>query len=210
VPEPLFVLAEPLLSLVGSDLGLGSSAVALNVTRQADSGNRVASTPYATAFGDLAILQARAQAAGLDPAAVATFGTALDAALGAHFDAGGSTFTGGGWGNFRPRDTPTALLGSTPSDLGLGAQLLLVFLQGLCGVRLQGGYAASGTQYATPGIAASPSAALPTGWDNVAVSGLGPDQASDVVLLNKATVVNPTSSTAGFVAWSGISTALTL
>jgi len=201
VPEPVIALSDPLMSFVGSDLGLSVLSVPTNLAFWINADNRLVApettSPYARVFSDLALLQASAQAASLNPSKIGEFQEALDGALQQHCDAGNG-YSGGSWGNLRPAGGPTA----APNDLGLSAQLLLAFLQGLCGLRLQGGYTAVGDQYATPGLNASASAPLPTGWDRITISGFGLDQATDLVLLNRATLVNPSGGQGVFVPWS--------
>ena len=61
------------------------------------------------------------------------------------------------------------------NDLGLSCQLLLLFICGYAGVRVQGGFNTSGTNYATLGLRAqSLTAWLPSSWRSVDFRGEAP------------------------------------
>jgi hypothetical protein len=113
-----------------------------------------------------------------------------------HADCGGSAYSGGGWGNLRPADGPSA----APNDLGLSAQLLLAFLQGLCGLHVQGGVTQAQYVYTTLGIGTATSTTLPAAWDKVAVRGIGPNL-EDIVLLNNGGNGSAPSQAVSYTTW---------
>ena len=187
IPEPLLVLSEPLLSL-SEDLGANASTLPQNAAYWGSAAGRRSTgvSAFEAAFGDLVLLHAAAQLSQYDASRSPAFLAALGATLAAHSDA-----ASGGWGNLRPAAGPSA----APSDLGLSAMLLLVFVQGLCGATVQGGVTQTRILYATMGVNASATAVLPADWQNVRIHGLGGQ--ADLVLFNSATADGVTSGGPG-------------
>lgn len=167
VPEPLRVLAQPLL-ILADDTGTDLSQLPVNLAYWANTSPR-------NAVGDLVLLQALAQAAQLSGrfADAETFETQLVATLQRCEDTGG-------WGNLSAEGGTSG----SPNDPSLSAQLVTAFAQGLGGAMIQGGYTQGGQEYASIGVNAASSAAMPASWDRLSITGLG--GGGDVVLLNAA------------------------
>ena len=187
VAEPLMAFAEPVASLADA-LAINPSALGANLAFWGDAAQRVASTPLLEAVGDLVLLHATAQAAQLDAAQAPAVLARLEAILDRHADCDG------GWGNLRPGGGPAA----APNDLGLSAQLLLAFVQGLGGAFVQGGVTQAQFVYASLGVNASTSSCMPAAWDRLLVYGLGPARV-DVVLINNG---GGGGSRTDYAAWS--------
>jgi hypothetical protein len=186
-PEPLLCLVEPVASL-SSDLWTflpSSAALGPNVAywetlesvANASASASSASSASAVISAPLVLAAAEAQAAQTASGTLAVLMAAGDAVL-ARLDA----FLDGHmhpWGDLRHASTASG------ADLGLSAQLLLVFLQGLGGVQVQGGVTETRFYYASLGVNANASAVLPSTWQQLVIHGLGAQQ-DDLILFNRA------------------------
>lgn len=195
IPEPLVALLEPYVSLGSvaiSSVFDPSDALDTNIWFWSDPTHRASTpAPGQAAFGDLVIAQALARASQKDPSRSSDFLAALESILETHTDA-----FSGGFGNFRANSSTST---AQYNDLGLSAQLLTVFVQGLAGAFVQGGYTPAQDVYATLGVSVAASAVLPTDWERLLVSGIGHEQV-DAVLLNGG--LNPSSDPSSFIPWT--------
>ena len=189
-PEPLLCLVEPVASL-SSDLWTflpSSAALAPNVAywqtlesvASASASASVSASAASVISAPLVLAAAEAQAAQTASGTLAVLMAAGDAVL-ARLDAFLDRHMHP-WGDLRHASAVSAASGA---DLGLSAQLLLVFLQGLGGVQVQGGVTETRFYYASLGVNANASAVLPSTWQQLVIHGLGAQQ-DDLILFNRA------------------------
>lgn len=178
-PEPLQVLAQPLLTLA-DDTGVTLSQLSANLAYWGSTSRSVA--------GDMVLLQSRAQAAQQTGtyADAAAFEQDLVAVLQRCDDSSG-------WGNLSNGGS------GVPNNPSLSAQLVAAVIQGLAGAMVQGGYTQGGNEYASTGINAASSAALPESWERLLINGLG--SKGDVVMLNAASETGMTSTGSQLSPW---------
>jgi hypothetical protein len=196
--EVLLVLAEPLGTLIESDLGINllsgiSRTHAVWSTDAVAAGLALAGTGTDMALRALVQLLSLAQAMQVDASKSGAFLTRLDAFLDTYSDYSPGA---GGFGNL------CAIPGASANDAELSAVLLLTFITGIGGAAVQGGFGESGLQYSTMGISLGTSCVMPAAWERLVVRGMGP-QAVDGVLLNRGIV--GTAGTAGGSGGSGSS-----
>lgn len=195
--EVLLALAEPLGTLVEADLGFN---VLANIVRNYDlwgkdpdvaDGLMVSSgtTAPGEAVRKLVRLLSMAQAMQVDATLTAAFLADLEAFLDAHSDLGA-----GGFGNLSRRGGGGS---AWANDAELSALLLLVFVCGIGGGMVQGGYGESGLEYATLGVSLGTSAVMPAAWERLVITGVGGGAGMGAVLMNRGLVgtVDPGGST---------------
>ena len=181
--EVLLALAEPIGTMIEADLGFN---IISNLSRNyavwggdADvSGAGGLVVPSSKdAVRHLIRLLATAQAMQVDATLTASFLASMDAFLDTHCDFESGT---GGFGNLSREDDAV-------NDAELSALFLLVFISGLGGGMVQGGYGESGLEYATLGASLGTSAVMPDVWERLVLKGIG-QVGVDAVLLNRGIV----------------------
>jgi hypothetical protein len=169
--EPSRALQEPLFSLA-SDFGLVSVGM---ITATFEQWMPPLGTPCKTYVAEMVRLHGLGQIMQIHQNQISKsqFSFQLRKVLDTHFD----LVTG--FGNAR------APGGHSAHNNDMAAQFVLAVMQGLCGVKVTGGLTETGEEYATFGVNSSVFSSLPSGWDGIAIRGLGYSQA-DMVIMNGA------------------------